>query len=62
MSLRSRKRFIKGVSADIPDVVVIGGGALLDLAGYAAATAHRGVRLIRVPTTVLAQNDLRRWC
>ncbi|MUG92129.1 3-dehydroquinate synthase [Scytonema sp. UIC 10036] len=35
----------------------IGGGAALDLIGYAAATAHRGVRLIRVPTTVLAQND-----
>jgi 3-dehydroquinate synthase len=38
-------------------VAAIGGGALLDMAGYAAATAHRGVRLIRVPTTVLAQND-----
>jgi 3-dehydroquinate synthase len=30
---------------------------LLDVAGYAAATAHRGVRLIRMPTTVLSQND-----
>jgi len=38
-------------------VVVIGGGALLDMAGYAAATAHRGVRVVRIPTTVLAQND-----
>jgi 3-dehydroquinate synthase len=38
-------------------VMVIGGGAVLDMAGYAAATAHRGIRLIRVPTTVLAQND-----
>jgi len=38
-------------------VIAIGGGAVLDAAGYAAATAHRGVRLIRVPTTVLAQND-----
>ncbi len=38
-------------------VVVVGGGAVLDMAGYAAATAHRGVRLIRVPTTVLSQND-----
>ncbi len=38
-------------------VIAIGGGALLDVAGYAAATAHRGVRLVRVPTTVLAQND-----
>lgn len=37
--------------------VVIGGGALIDAVGYAAATTHRGVRLIRVPTTVLAQND-----
>lgn len=38
-------------------VMAIGGGAVLDMAGYAAATAHRGVRLIRIPTTVLAQND-----
>jgi 3-dehydroquinate synthase len=38
-------------------VLVIGGGAVLDAVGYAAATAHRGVRLIRVPTTVLAQGD-----
>ncbi len=34
-----------------------GGGAVLDLAGYAAATAHRGIRHVRVPTTVLSQND-----
>src|SRR5262245_53795885 len=38
-------------------VVVVGGGAVLDAVGYAAATAHRGVRLIRIPTTVLAQDD-----
>jgi 3-dehydroquinate synthase len=38
-------------------VVAIGGGAVLDAVGYAAATAHRGVRLIRVPTTVLAMDD-----
>jgi len=38
-------------------VMVIGGGAVIDMVGYAAATAHRGVRLIRVPTTVLSQND-----
>jgi len=38
-------------------VVGIGGGAFLDLIGYAAATTHRGIRHIRVPTTVLAQND-----
>jgi 3-dehydroquinate synthase len=38
-------------------VLAIGGGALLDAVGYAAAIAHRGVRLIRIPTTVLSQND-----
>jgi 3-dehydroquinate synthase len=38
-------------------LVAIGGGAVLDVAGYAAATAHRGIRLIRIPTTVLAQDD-----
>jgi len=38
-------------------VLAIGGGAMLDTVGYAAATAHRGIRLIRMPTTVLAQND-----
>ncbi|MFZ2406863.1 MAG: 3-dehydroquinate synthase [Methylobacter sp.] len=38
-------------------LIAIGGGALLDLAGFAAATTHRGVRLIRMPSTVLAQND-----
>ncbi|NJN07993.1 MAG: 3-dehydroquinate synthase [Richelia sp. RM2_1_2] len=38
-------------------IIAIGGGAVLDLVGYAAATAHRGIRLIRIPTTVLAQND-----
>lgn len=37
--------------------VVIGGGAFLDAVGYAAATAHRGVRLIRFPTTTLSQGD-----
>lgn len=38
-------------------VVIIGGGAVLDAAGYAASIAHRGIRVIRVPTTVLGQND-----
>lgn len=38
-------------------VVVIGGGAVIDMVGYAAAIAHRGVKLIRIPTTVLSQND-----
>lgn len=38
-------------------VIAIGGGAVLDAVGYVAATAHRGIRLIRVPTTVLSQDD-----
>jgi 3-dehydroquinate synthase len=38
-------------------VVIVGGGALQDLVGYAAATTHRGVRVVRVPTTVLSQAD-----
>jgi 3-dehydroquinate synthase len=38
-------------------ILAIGGGAVLDAVGFAAATAHRGVRLVRMPTTVLAQND-----
>lgn len=38
-------------------VVAIGGGAVLDAVGFAAAIAHRGIRLIRVPTTTLSQAD-----
>jgi len=38
-------------------VIVIGGGAVLDAVGFAAAIAHRGIRLIRLPTTTLAQAD-----
>lgn len=38
-------------------VVAIGGGSVLDLVGYAAAIAHRGIRHVRIPTTVLSQND-----
>jgi 3-dehydroquinate synthase len=37
--------------------VIAGGGAVLDMAGFAAATCHRGVRVLRLPTTVLGQND-----
>ena len=38
-------------------LIAVGGGALLDVAGFAAATAHRGVRHVRIPTTTLAQAD-----
>lgn len=38
-------------------LIAIGGGALLDAAGFAAATAHRGIRHVRIPTTTLSQAD-----
>jgi 3-dehydroquinate synthase len=38
-------------------IAAIGGGAVLDMVGFAAAIAHRGIRLLRIPTTVLSQND-----
>ena len=38
-------------------VIAVGGGALLDMVGLAAATAHRGLRHIRIPTTTLSQDD-----
>ena len=40
------------------DVVVgLGGGAVTDLAGFVAATWMRGVRVVHVPTTLLAMVD-----
>ena len=38
-------------------VVAVGGGAALDVAGYAAATARRGLPWVAVPTSVVAQAD-----
>lgn len=38
-------------------ILAVGGGALLDMVGLAAATAHRGIRHIRIPTTTLSQDD-----
>src|SRR5204862_5037210 len=38
-------------------LIGVGGGALLDMVGLAAATAHRGVRHVRIPTTTLSQAD-----
>lgn len=38
-------------------VAVVGGGAVLDVGSFAAAIAHRGIRTIRIPTTVLSQDD-----
>src|SRR5690606_4587846 len=38
-------------------VIAVGGGAVLDTVGYVCATFHRGIKLLRMPSTVLAQND-----
>jgi 3-dehydroquinate synthase len=38
-------------------VIIAGGGALLDAVGFAASLVHRGLRVIRIPTTALAQCD-----
>jgi 3-dehydroquinate synthase len=38
-------------------IIAVGGGALLDVVGLAATTAHRGVRHVRIPTTTLSQDD-----
>ncbi len=38
-------------------IAAIGGGSVLDMVGYAGAISHRGIRHIRIPTTVLSQND-----
>lgn len=38
-------------------VIAIGGGSVLDMAGFASAVSHRGIQHIRIPTTVLSQND-----
>jgi len=51
-------RFLLEHQADRHAVVIaVGGGAVLDTVGYACATFHRGVKLLRMPSTVLAQND-----
>jgi len=63
--VKNHPRRVKDIQRAINDgglcrhsyVVAVGGGAVLDVVGYAAATAHRGIRLIRLPTTVLAQDD-----
>ncbi len=59
--IHAQEKMLQTINADDLDrrsyVIVIGGGAVLDAIGFAAAIAHRGIRLIRLPTTTLAQAD-----
>jgi 3-dehydroquinate synthase len=63
--IKSDLHFVESVQQTLFDlhldrhsfVIAVGGGAVLDAIGLVASTTHRGVRHIRVPTTVLAQND-----
>jgi 3-dehydroquinate synthase len=63
--IKSELHFVESIQQTLFDlhldrhsyVVAVGGGAVLDAVGLVAATTHRGVRHIRIPTTVLAQND-----
>jgi len=63
--IKSDLHFVESVQQTLFDlhldrhsfVIAVGGGAVLDAIGLVAATTHRGVRHIRIPTTVLAQND-----
>ncbi len=58
---REVERILAAIDRDSLDrrsyILAIGGGAVLDAVGFAAAVAHRGIRLIRLPTTTLAQAD-----
>jgi 3-dehydroquinate synthase len=38
-------------------VLAIGGGSVLDMVGFAVSLVHRGLRIVRAPSTVLAQDD-----
>ena len=52
------QRYLLDRSVDRHSFIIgIGGGAMLDLIGYVSAITHRGIRLIRIPTTVLSQAD-----
>jgi 3-dehydroquinate synthase/2-deoxy-scyllo-inosose synthase len=39
-------------------VIALGGGVVLNVAGLLAALVYRGIRLVHVPTTLMAQHDV----
>ena len=50
-------RLIEGGFGRTDTLLALGGGVVGDLAGFVAATFHRGMRWVQVPTTLLAQVD-----
>lgn len=50
--------FLQGGATKRSVVLAFGGGAVMNLAGLAAALIYRGLRLCHVPTTLMAQNDV----
>jgi len=60
-TMRSFERLCRGLARRHLDrrgmLVAVGGGTVGDVAGFAAATFLRGVRLVHVPTTLVAQVD-----
>jgi 3-dehydroquinate synthase len=50
-------QLIEGGFGRADTVLALGGGVVGDLAGFVAATFHRGMRLVQAPTTLLAQVD-----
>jgi shikimate kinase/3-dehydroquinate synthase len=60
-TLAGAERVLRGLAAAGMDhddhVVALGGGVVGDLAGFCAAVYQRGVRVVQVPTTLVAQVD-----